>query len=76
MFRKNHFDLPVKKVEKRENELIITEEDFDPNQLTMPFPQMDAFTEADKNAVLSYSACDFAMSCMNDLTKILLQGKA
>lgn len=74
VFRKTFFDLKIDRVTIKDNHMVIYEGNYG-DEVTVPFPDSIIPDIKDQEAVLSYLACNEAISWMHPLFEKLLNGK-
>ena len=75
VYRQWIFDLPIRSVEKRGDDIYL-HIGLDDGRLNFlaPFPTELVLNAADKEAVLSFLSCTDAQGYLHDFTKVLLEG--
>lgn len=75
MFRENVFDKHLKRIESNGEDLILHEHLYVTDDIVFPFPDNMISDARDKEAILSYLACNDAMGYMHKLIGKLLYGE-
>lgn len=73
MYREIVFDKLIAKVEKKENEILLYE-GFYEDDCIIPFPAAYFPGEREKQAMLTYMACDDAVGYMHEVLKVMVKG--
>jgi len=74
MYRKNVFDIEIKKIEKHGKDLTVYEGDYGRTQVMATYPAALVSDQDVENALLSYLSCNDVLAHMHYLVSLVLEG--